>query len=293
MDKKMKKISTCIVSVLMFLNFSSITKAEIIETFCLIKNIDLVNANLNEEDYMRFAGKEINFLIDFDEKTISDISNEDEVSVITGMYGALDKRSFTKTNNGINYQNKIELKGDKKPEYVNYKYNNSVIFVDEKPKYLEVNIDQTGISFNKWKFSIECRDYRYSDQEKQKVKGKKQKNLEKILKNSSTKLEELVKKNSVKEKSEEIPFIGIKFEDIASVDDLLTYYKAKFFNNHPFFSVRIKKKYLNLNTIFITFENIKDLNEKEFFKLPLDSMKDKSKLRRLYNEFKKEKRKLN
>lgn len=280
---------------MMFLNFSSITKAEIIETFCLIKNIDLVNANLNEEDYMRFAGKEINFLIDFDEKTISDISNEDEVSVITGMYGALDKRSFTKTNNGINYQNKIELKGDKKPEYVNYKYNNSVIFVDEKPKYLEVNIDQTGISFNKWKFSIECRDYRYSDQEKQKVKGKKQKDLEKILKNLPKKLEEINKeiKKSVKEKSEEVPFIGIKFEDIASVDDLLTYYKAKFFNNDPSFSVRIKKKYLNLNTIFITFENIKDLNEKEFFKLPLDSMKDKSKLRRLYNEFKKEKRKLN
>jgi hypothetical protein len=291
----MKKISICIVSVMMFLNFSSITKAEIIETFCLIKNIDLVNANLNEEDYMRFAGKEINFLIDFDEKTISDISNEDEVSVITGMYGALDKRSFTKTNNGINYQNKIELKGDKKPEYVNYKYNNSVIFVDEKPKYLEVNIDQTGISFNKWKFSIECRDYRYSDQEKQKVKGKKQKDLEKILKNLPKKLEEINKeiKKSVKEKSEEVPFIGIKFEDIASVDDLLTYYKAKFFNNDPSFSVRIKKKYLNLNTIFITFENIKDLNEKEFFKLPLDSMKDKSKLRRLYNEFKKEKRKLN
>ena len=280
---------------MMFLNFSSITKAEIIETFCLIKNIDLVNANLNEEDYMRFAGKEINFLIDFDEKTISDISNEDKVSVITGMYGALDKRSFTKTNNGINYQNKIELKGDKKPEYVNYKYNNSVIFVDEKPKYLEVNIDQTGISFNKWKFSIECRDYRYSDQEKQKVKGKKQKDLEKILKNLPKKLEEINKeiKKSVKEKSEEVPFIGIKFEDIASVDDLLTYYKAKFFNNDPSFSVRIKKKYLNLNTIFITFENIKDLNEKEFFKLPLDSMKDKSKLRRLYNEFKKEKRKLN
>lgn len=291
----MKKISICIVSVMMFLNFSSITKAEIIETFCLIKNIDLVNANLNEEDYMRFAGKEINFLIDFDEKTISDISNEDEVSVITGMYGALDKRSFTKTNNGINYQNKIELKGDKKPEYVNYKYNNSVIFVDEKPKYLEVNIDQTGISFNKWKFSIECRDYRYSDQEKQKVKGKKQKDLEKILKNLPKKLEEINKeiKKSVKEKSEEVPFIGIKFEDIASVDDLLTYYKAKFFNNDPSFSVRIKKKYLNLNTIFITFENIKDLNEKEFFKLPLDSMKDKSKLRRVYNEFKKEKRKLN
>ena len=291
----MKKISICIVSVMMFLNFSSITKAEIIETFCLIKNIDLVNANLNEEDYMRFAGKEINFLIDFDEKTISDISNEDEVSVITGMYGALDKRSFTKTNNGINYQNKIELKGDKKPEYVNYKYNNSVIFVDEKPKYLEVNIDQTGISFNKWKFSIECRDYRYSDQEKQKVKGKKQKDLEKILKNLPKKLEEINKeiKKSVKEKSEEVPFIGIKFEDIASVDDLLTYYKAKFFNNDPSFSIRIKKKYLNLNTIFITFENIKDLNEKEFFKLPLDSMKDKSKLRRLYNEFKKEKRKLN
>ena len=291
----MKKISICIVSVMMFLNFSSITKAEIIETFCLIKNIDLVNTNLNEEDYMRFAGKEINFLIDFDEKTISDISNEDEVSVITGMYGALDKRSFTKTNNGINYQNKIELKGDKKPEYVNYKYNNSVIFVDEKPKYLEVNIDQTGISFNKWKFSIECRDYRYSDQEKQKVKGKKQKDLEKILKNLPKKLEEINKeiKKSVKEKSEEVPFIGIKFEDIASVDDLLTYYKAKFFNNDPSFSIRIKKKYLNLNTIFITFENIKDLNEKEFFKLPLDSMKDKSKLRRLYNEFKKEKRKLN
>ena len=293
----MKKISIFIISALMFLSFSSITKAEIIETFCLIKKIDLVNANLNEDDHTRFAGKEINFIIDFDEKTISDISNEDEVSVVTGMYGALDKRPFTKTNNGINYQNKIELKGDKKPEYVNYKYNNSVIFVDEKPKYLEVNIDQTGISFNKWKFSIDCRDYPYSDEEKQKVKGNKQKNLEKFLKNLKTKkkIKELDKeiKKSVEEKLDEIPFIGIKYEDIDSVDDLLTYYKAKFFNNDPGFSVRIKKKYLDLNTIFIRFENIKNLNEKEFFKLPLDNMKDKAKLRRLNNEFKKEKRKLN
>ena len=64
----MKKISIFIISALMFLSFSSITKAEIIETFCLIKKIDLVNANLNEDDHTRFAGKEINFIIDFDEK---------------------------------------------------------------------------------------------------------------------------------------------------------------------------------------------------------------------------------
>ena len=66
---------------------------------------DVNKDNLSREDQQRFAGKEIHFLINFDENSIMDISEDTEVSIITGMYGPEDKKSFT-----INDCNNIKIK---------------------------------------------------------------------------------------------------------------------------------------------------------------------------------------
>ena len=83
--------------------------ADITEIFCLVKNSDLRKANLNTEDYPRFAGKEITFAVSFEEKLIADISEDGELSIITGMYGIDDAQEFEKIYNGIRYKNEIEV----------------------------------------------------------------------------------------------------------------------------------------------------------------------------------------
>ena len=172
----MKKLSLYIFLVLMFSNFTNILKAEEIvaesgDVFCLIKRIDLKQANLNPEDYSRFAGKEINFFVSFEDNLILDSSENNEVSVITGMYGVSDMKEFEKTSNGIRYKNKIKIKGDKEGDFVKYKYNNTITFVDGKPTSLHATVYQSGLSFNTWNFQIDCRDHKYSDAEKQQAKN--------------------------------------------------------------------------------------------------------------------------
>ena len=162
----MKELSLYVFLVLMWCNLTNISKAEEIEAFCLINYFDLKNANLAKEDHDRFAGKEIHFLISFDENLIADISEDDAVSVITGMYGPADTKEFTKSKIGIIYKNEIDLKGDKEGEIVKYSYRNTIKLSDGKPTELVAAVDQSGISFNKWNFKISCRDYAYSGEEK-------------------------------------------------------------------------------------------------------------------------------
>ena len=150
----------------MFCNLANISKAEKIEAFCLINHLDLQLAKLNPDDYYRFSGKEINFTISFDDNLIADISEDSEVSVITGMYGPLDTQEFKKTSIGIKYKNEIDVKGEKEEELIKYKYDNSITIVNGKPTSLLAKVDQSGFSFNNWFFKIECRDYKFSEQEK-------------------------------------------------------------------------------------------------------------------------------
>ena len=186
--------------VLMWCNLTNISKAEEIEAFCLIKRMDLRQANLDPKDYSRFAGKEINFLISFDENFILDVSAEDEVSVITGMYGPSDMKEFKKTANGINYKNEIDIKGDKEGEMLKYNYNNTITIVDGKPTSLYAKVDQSGFSFNSWNFQIDCRDYKFSNTEKIEAKKlkppkiKMPKSIEEIFKK---KQERLLKKKEI------------------------------------------------------------------------------------------------
>ena len=146
--------------------------ANTIEAFCLINHFDLqIEKKLDPQEYLRFAGKEIKFIIDFDANLIVDSSEDSKVSVITGMYGPLDTQEFKKTSIGINYKNEIDVKGEKEEELIKYKYHNSIKIVNDKPTSLLAQIDQSGFSFNNWFFKIECRDYKYSEQEKLNAKN--------------------------------------------------------------------------------------------------------------------------
>ena len=167
----MKKLSLYIFLVLMFCNLTNISKAKEIEAFCLVERSDLINAKLHKDDHSRFLGKEINFLISFEDKLIVDFSEDDAMSVITGMYGPGDMKEFEETASGINYKNEIDIKGDKEGEMLKYNYNNTIkTSVNGKPYSLHAKVDQSGFSFNSWNFKIDCRDYKYSEAEKKEAK---------------------------------------------------------------------------------------------------------------------------
>jgi hypothetical protein len=180
----MKKLSLYIFLALMVCNLANTLKAEEIEAFCLIKRLDLKQAKLSPDDYYRFVGKEIKFVISFEDNQIYDVSEHGEVSVITGMYGPLDAQKFEKTSNGIKYKHEIKLKGEKEGEFVKYNYNNSITIVDSKPKSLYAIVDQSGLSFNNWNFRINCRNFKYTEKEKQYAKKKQLQIGNQIVKNT-------------------------------------------------------------------------------------------------------------
>ena len=162
----MKKI--LLILTLSFL-FTTNVFADIIEMFCLVKNSDLRKANLNTKDYPRFAGKEITFAVSFEEKLIADISEDGELSIITGMYGIDDAQEFEKIYNGIRYKNEIEVDAGNE-KLLKYSYVNVLKIVNNKPTKLLAKVDQTGFSINDWYFQIDCRDYKFSEKEKLEAK---------------------------------------------------------------------------------------------------------------------------
>ena len=145
------------------LNFLNIAKSEIIEGYCLVKRSDLEIAKIAKDDYSRFLGKEIKFLVSLNEGLLADVSEDGELSVITGMYGG--SLEFKQNGLILNYENKIEV-GEKETDQVTYSYKNKLSLVDNKITSLYADIDQTGFSMNNWKFQIDCRDYPYSEDEK-------------------------------------------------------------------------------------------------------------------------------
>ena len=180
-----------------------------IETFCLIKRQDLIKAELAPSDHSRFVGEEIKFIINFEDNQILDVSEAGEVSVITGMYGPLDAQKFEKTSNGIKYKHEIDLKGEKEGEFVKYNYNNSITIVDDKPESLYAIVDQSGFSFNNWNFRIDCRNFKYTEKEKQYAKKKQLQIGNQIVKNTKGMpdwfpklVEKMVKEGKLKESTE-------------------------------------------------------------------------------------------
>ena len=162
----MKKIS--LILALSFLLTANVL-ADITEIFCLPKIADLKKANIETEDWPRFAGKEINFAIGFEEKLIADMSVDPELSLITGMYGIDDAQEFEKISYGIRYKNEIKVDAGNEKE-LKYAYVNILKIVNNKPTELIAKVDQTGFSMSSWNFRIGCRDYKFSEKEKLEAK---------------------------------------------------------------------------------------------------------------------------
>ena len=161
--------------ILFFLsNFINIAKSEIIEGYCLVERSDLEIAKLSLEDHYRFLGKEIKLLVSFDEKLIADISDDGELSIITGMYGGtLEFTQISQEDSKVlSYKNEIKVTGDNETDLIKYKYKNKLQIVNNKITSLKALVDQTGFSMNNWNFQIDCRDYPYTSEEK--IAAKKQ-----------------------------------------------------------------------------------------------------------------------
>jgi len=281
----MKKILRILVLGLLWCNLTNISKAEEIEAFCLVGLSDLINAKLDKDDHSRFVGKEIYFIIDFDENIISDFSEDSAMSVITGMYGSLDAKKFEKTSIGIKYNNEIDVKGDRKDQLIKYKYDNRITIVNGKPTSLYAWVEESGVSFHRWNFQINCRDYKYSKAEKKRAKKKNNDALDNLIKN--------IEKLDSKEVKKDPRIIDFDIGDVKYHDDLLYLYKAKFFGNKPNVGFKL------LNTIYLNFkrgqviyfDDVKDLSETEFFGLRLQYEEDRSALILLKSKYLKEKRK--
>ena len=141
--------------------------------YCLVTMGALKKAKIAESDYHRFAGKVITFYIKDSTKEIVDFSEDDSLSVLSGMYGPSDKQKYVKTNKSpndqntfdINYSNIIELVGDRDTDKVKYEYKNKLVIKNGKPKLFFAKIDQTGLSFNKWSITLGCQDKEYTESE--------------------------------------------------------------------------------------------------------------------------------
>ena len=179
---KLKNFHVLVFLTLFLSNFISVAKSEIIEGFCLVKRSDLKAAKISEGDYSRFLGKEINYLVSFDEMVLADISEDTKLSVITGSNGSTIE--FKKISIGVSYKSEIEVIGDKETDKLIYKYNNKLRIVDNKITSLYAVVDQTGFSTNKWDFQIDCRDRPYNDEEK--LEAKKLIPESNLLKKSTT-----------------------------------------------------------------------------------------------------------
>ena len=121
-------------------------------------------AKLDKKEYRRFAGKVIKLNINFEENIIYDVSEDDQVSVITGIdqFGI----AFTGDINKINYKNEFDVKGDNQ-KIIKYKYKNEMfIFDDRRTGSFKSRITQSGLSLNRFNFTIRCRWYDYSENAK-------------------------------------------------------------------------------------------------------------------------------
>ena len=280
----MKKLLGILVLGLLWCNFSY---AKILNIFCLIDTSELKKSKLDKVEYKRFAGKVIKFKINFDENLVYDISEDSQMSVITGInQGVLN---FIKTGDGIKYVNEQEMRGGK-GKTIKYKYNNSISMRENsKTGRLSSRINQSGMSLTRYNFSIPCRWYDYTDGEKLIAsRGLTLINKpKKVMKGGkgSTESGVVVPKTVAKDNKNDI--VNLENYVANNTDSLLYLYKAKLFKNNISNYVFLKNRnYLKFEPgQQLTFKDIKELNEKRFFALPLHNSKDRDRLKILKKEY--------
>ncbi len=290
-----------LVIIIFLLFFSTPSYTETLNLFCLIDTLQLKKAKLDEKEYNRFAGKVIKLKINFKENLIYDISEDSQMSVISGIN--LGVKNFRKTTKGLNYTSEQVMRGDKN-KTIKYIYNNDIsISEDNRKGRLISRIDQSGISIKNFIFSIPCRWYDYTNSEiliasrglinKQQKKGGR--SLQDINEWNKEKIDYT---GTFKKKKENIDpkkqIVNLEDYSADNQESLLYLYKAKFFKNKITNTVFLKyRNYLKFEPgQIIKFDDIKDLSERHFFGLPLLDSIDRSRLKKLKKEYLKKKKQI-
>ena len=304
----MKKI---LIILIYILSISNPVNAEKINMFCLVNFLHLQKAKIDEKEYKRFVGQVIKFEINMEESLVFDVSEQDELNVISGIYRGFSE--FTKTGAGINYKTEEELRGDQ-GKTVKYSYNNTIfIGADNRTGSLTSRIKQTGLSLKKFNFFIPCRWYDYSDNEKLLasaggIYGKKESGRVEATENILNMIDQMKSGKKTdqmkcgKESTESCTAkpkveskITINENEILNMEAyvpfsphaLLTMSKAKFFNNDLKNYVFLKNRnYLKFKKgQKLTFDDVKELSERHFFGLPLHNRVDVDRLKKIKKEY--------
>jgi hypothetical protein len=238
------------------------------------------------------VGKVITLKIDFNKNLVSNLSEDSELSVLIG----IDKNNsinFKKIYGGISYVNEKQVR-DEADKKIFYKYNNKIMTGENGQPSLAIAIKQKGLWIEKFNFLIICRDKDYSEDEKKKVPlnpdsvlgyngidGNKVKEIE---------IDKIRKPKKIKPDTTNYKIIEniISFGfEISDEEELLFFYKVKLFENDSRDFIFLKlRNYLKFESgQKLTFEDIKNLSEKEFFQLPLHSKKKSKELKRFKKEY--------
>ena len=286
----MKKILLFLLLNFFFINYSYSDEKNL---FCLVTKKDLEKGKLALIDYKRFVGKVINLKIDFNKNLVSNLSKDWGLSVIIGI-NTMDSINFKKIYGGISYVNEKQVRGEEGKK-IFYKYNNRIMIGEggQIPS-LKIAIKQKGFSIEKFDLSINCRDKDYTEEEKKNaslkpdlalgfdvIDGNKVKEIEIDKKRKPEKIKPDTTNYKIIEN-----IISFGFE-ISEKEELLLLYKVKLFENDSREFIFLKKRnYLDFESgQMLTFEDIKDLSEKEFFKLPLNSKKKNKELKKFKKEY--------
>ena len=290
------------------LAFTFNVNAETIKANCLIDEYNLQSQKIDKSEQKALAGKVIRLELDTGAKLLFDKSDENRITILTGITeeGVEYQDSITM----INYESELDVIDRESERKLKYMYKNSLLLENNEITSLIVNIDQTGFTLNKWKFAIGCRSNDYTDIEKQ-IARRSFPEEDKSLDISKYKVDENGKPILFIYKNEDntIPENYILQVDITkfntrialnkikpeNADDLLNYYKAKLFENNKDISIPLveNRKYLKFERgQRIFYEDIKDLDERKFFRLPLEDSMDKHSLKIYKKEYFEEKKNL-
>tara|TARA_Y100001970_G_C14130737_1_gene801562 strand:- start:96 stop:1037 length:942 start_codon:yes stop_codon:yes gene_type:complete len=294
-------------------------KAEIIKGNCLIDEYYLESEKIDKSEQRVLAGKVIKLEIDTEKKLVIDKSDVKRIIILTGIP---EEGVKYEGSSYITYQNQLNIIDQEKDREFKYTYNNSILLENNEISQLSVDIDQTGISLNKWEFYIKCRSYKYTDTEK-KIARRSFLSEDKST-NPKYKIGDLTPRTLTEEevekgksnlsahkfpdKEDTIPKnfildvdINIKDREYAlylvepkDANDLLNFYKAKLFDNDKDVSLMLgNRNYLSFKKYQrIFYEDIKHLDERKFFRIPLEDSMDRHMLKIYKKEYFKEKKKL-
>ena len=196
----MKKILLIVIFLFFYFSKNAISKE--IQAFCLITTADIRDARLDPKENDRFAGKTIKLLLSFaenntDENLIVDLSDDNVVGLITGLYGGIDDiQKFKIENNGIRYSSTYDAKDGEKT--ITYKYNNVLTIPKNKPTSLFAKVDVQGFSLTTYRFQIDCQDKEYTAEEISSAKKSELDMIDEELLKKAKELLENRKKNNEK-----------------------------------------------------------------------------------------------